>query len=273
MSLATPLTDRQRRILRLVVEQYVTSGQPVGSKGLVERGDLGVSPSTVRNEFAMLGSLGLLMHPHTSAGRVPTERGYRLYAGTVLDRLEARPGAFPLDLTTVRREVDSALEATTEMLSRVTRLLALVSAPPLETTTVRRVEVLLLQPDVVMIVVITSTGGVTKRVATFERQVDPGLATWAGEYLNDRVAGLTLGSSVLRQRLADPGLTAQEREFLSALSTAFSSAADDERRLYVGGAAGLLDDVREDEFASYRRPARDPGDPRAPPRAPAGAPP
>ena len=139
------------------------------------------------------------------------------------------------------------------MLSRVTRLLALVSAPPLETTTVRRVEVLLLQPDVVMIVVITSTGGVTKRVATFERPVDPGLATWAGEYLNDRVAGLTLGSSALRQRLADPGLTAQEREFLGALSTAFTSAADDERRLYVGGAAGLLDDVREDEFASYRR--------------------
>src|SRR3954451_23218604 len=207
MTLATPLTDRQRRILRLVVEQYVTSGQPVGSKGLVERGDLGVSPSTVRNEFAMLEWLGLLIHPHPSAGGVPTERGYRLYAGSVLDRLEARPGAFPLDLTTVRREVDSALEATTEMLSRVTRLLALVSAPPLESTTVRRVEVLLLQPDVVMIVVITSTGGVTKDVVAFDRAVDPGLATWAGEYLNDRVAGLTLGASLLRQLLPYPGQT------------------------------------------------------------------
>src|SRR6185295_18851873 len=85
MAISTPITDRQRRILRLVVEQYVTTGQPVGSKGLVERGELGVSPSTVRNEFATLESLGLLMHPHTSAGRVPTERGYRLYAGTVLD--------------------------------------------------------------------------------------------------------------------------------------------------------------------------------------------
>src|SRR5438477_3742603 len=188
------LTERQRQILRLVVEQYVTTGQPVGSKGLVERGDLDVSPSTVRNEFAALEGRGLLTHPHTSAGRVPTERGYRLYAGAVLDRVEARPGAFPLDLTTVRSEVDAALEATTEMLSRVTRLLALVSAPALETTTVRRVEVLLLQPDVVMVVVITSTGGVTKRVATFESPVDQGLATWAGEYLNDRVAGLTLGS-------------------------------------------------------------------------------
>src|SRR6266498_1131832 len=167
------LTERQRRILRLVVEEYVTTGQPVGSKGLVERGGMDVSPSTVRNEFAALEALGLLTHPHTSAGRVPTERGYRLYAGSVLDRMEARPGAFPLDLTTVRREVDSALQATTEMLSRVTRLLALVSAPPLESTTIRRIEVLLLQPDVVMIVVITSTGSVTKHVVTFDHVVDP----------------------------------------------------------------------------------------------------
>jgi heat-inducible transcriptional repressor len=128
-----------------------------------------VSPSTVRNEFAALEGLGLLTHPHTSAGRVPTERGYRLYAGSVLDRVEARPGAFPLDLTTVRREVDAALQATTEMLSRITRLLALVSAPPLETTTVRSVPA---QPDAVMILVITSTGGV-KRVK-YESPVDPG---------------------------------------------------------------------------------------------------
>ncbi len=247
------LTDRQRRILRHVVEEYVTTGQPVGSKGLVERGGMDVSPSTVRSEFAALEALGLLTHPHTSAGRVPTERGYRIYAGTVLERMEARPGAFPLDLTTVRREVDAALQATTEMLSRVTRLLALVSAPPLETTTIRRIEVLLLQPDVVMIVVITSTGSVTKHVVTFDHVVDPGLAAWAGEYLNDRVAGLTLGSGVVRKRLADPELATQERLFLETLRPAFSGAARDEQRLYVGGAAGLFDDVRDEEFESYRR--------------------
>ena len=254
MALTTPeLTERQRRILRLVVEEYVATGQPVGSKGLVERGGVDVSPSTVRNEFAALEALGLLTHPHTSAGRVPTERGYRLYAGSVLDRMEARPGAFPLDLKTVRREVDAALQATTEMLSSVTRLLALVSAPPLESTTVRRVEVLLLQPDVVMVVVITSTGGVTKHVVTYGAPVDPGLAMWAGEYLNDRLAGLTLGSLLVRQRLADPALSPQERQFLEALRPAFSGAADDERRLYVGGTAGLLDEVRDEEFESYRR--------------------
>src|SRR5437870_235699 len=236
----TEITSRQREILRNVVEEYVASGQPVGSKHLVERGSMSVSSSTVRYELAELETLGLLTHPHTSAGRVPTDRGYRFYVDTLLERLEPRPGPFELDLSEVRSEVETALQATTEMLSQVTRLLALVSAPPLETTTVRHVEVLTLQRDVVMVVVITSSGGVTKRVFAFDRAVDTGLAQWAGEYLNERVAGLTLGSGALRKRLDDEELAPQEREFLRALRTAFTDAADDERRLYVGGAAGLL---------------------------------
>src|ERR671936_1758404 len=138
---AIELTPRQREVLAQVVQEYVQTGQPVGSKHLVERAGLSISPSTVRNELAELEALGLLSHPHTSAGRVPTERGYRFYAEELLARQDARPGRFPLDLTALRREIDSALEATTEVLSQVTRLLALVSAPPVETSTVRHVEV------------------------------------------------------------------------------------------------------------------------------------
>src|SRR5689334_10813206 len=172
------LTARQRDILRCVVEEYIATGQPVGSKTLVERAQLGVSPSTVRAEFAELESLGLLTHPHTSAGRVPTEAGYRYYAEGILERLDPDPGPFPLDLSAAQAEVDAALQATTEMLSNVTRLLALVSAPPVESAAIRHVEVLLLQPQVVMVVVITSTGSVTKRLFTFREPVDPGLANW-----------------------------------------------------------------------------------------------
>src|ERR671935_1826366 len=194
----TGLTARQRDLLARVVEEYITTGQPVGSRHLVERAGLSISPSTVRNELAELEARGLLSHPHTSAGRVPTERGYRFYADELLARQDPRPGRFPLDLSALRREVDSALEATTEMLSSVTRLLALVSAPPLETTTVRHIEVLLLQTRTVMVVVITSTGGVSKRVFTFAANVDPGLANWAREYVNERLVGVRLGSAHLR---------------------------------------------------------------------------
>jgi heat-inducible transcriptional repressor len=248
------LTQRQRTILRRLVEEYVSTGQPVGSKNLVERGAMTVSASTVRAELSELESAGLLTHPHTSAGRVPTDSGYRLYVDSLLETLDPRPGAFPLNLTGVRSEVESALQATTEMLSQLTRLLALVSAPPLETTTVRHVEVLLLQPNVVMAVVITSTGGVSKGVFGFDEPVDPGLATWAAEYLNERLAGLTLGAHVLRQRFDDPGLSPRERAFLQRLRPAFTELLKEEQRLYVGGAAGLLDDVRaEEELDAYRR--------------------
>lgn len=247
------LTPRQREILVRVVQEYVASGQPIGSKHLVESGGLAVSPSTVRNDLAELEARGLLTHPHTSAGRVPTERGYRFYADETLARQDPRPGRFPLELSALRREVDAALEATTEMLSSVTRLLALVSAPPLETTTVRHVEVLLLQPTTVMVVVITSTGGVAKRLFGFDEPVDPGLAQWAREFLNERLGGVRLGTAQVRRQLDDPSLTASEREFLGIIRSAFTDAIEVEQRLFVGGAAGMLDELPDEELGLYRR--------------------
>jgi heat-inducible transcriptional repressor len=247
------LTERQREIIVRVVEEYVATGQPVGSKGLVERSGMHVSSSTVRSELAELEQVGLLTHPHTSAGRVPTDSGYRYYASTLLERLEPQPAAFDLDLSEARREVEAALQATTEMLAQATRLLALVSAPPLHTETVRHVEVLLLQPDVVMVVVISSAGAVTKRLASFDEPVDAGLANWARQYLNEQLVGIQLGTQLLRRRLDDPGLNPVERAFIERLRPVFTElVAHNEQRLYVGGAAGLLDDVRADEVVAYR---------------------
>jgi heat-inducible transcriptional repressor len=249
---ALGLTARQRDLLALVIEEYIATGQPVGSRYLVERAGLSVSPSTVRNELAELEARGLLSHPHTSAGRVPTERAYRLHADQLLARQEARPDSFPLDLSELRREIDSALEATSEVLSRATHMLALVSAPHLQTTTVKHVEVLLLNPRTVMAVVITSTGGVAKRVVAFEDQVDGGLAKWGGEYLNERLAGLRLGTNAVRRALEEPSLSTAERRFLAALAPVFTDVMQAEQRLYLGGTNELLEAAREDELELYR---------------------
>jgi heat-inducible transcriptional repressor len=248
------LTPRQEEILARVVEEYIATGSPVGSKALVQRSRLSVSSSTVRYELAVLEELGLLTHPHTSAGRVPTDQGYRFFVDRLLAHLEPRPADLELDLSQVQSQVDSALRATTEALAEVTHLLALVSAPPLETTTVRRVEVLVLQPHVVVIVVITSTGGVTKRLVTFAESVDAGLAEWASQYLNEQVAGLQLGARTLRNRFEDPALSRREREFLASLRPAFTDVLEaEEQTLYVGGTARLLDEFRADELQGYRR--------------------
>jgi heat-inducible transcriptional repressor len=247
------LTERQQEIVIRVVEEYVATGQPVGSRHLVERSGMHVSPSTVRNELAELEQIGLLTHPHTSAGRVPTDSGYRYYARSLLERLEPHPVAGAFDLSEARREVEEALQATTEVLAQTTRLLALVSAPALQAEAVRHVEVLLLQPEVVMVVVITSAGAVTKRLARLDEPVDPGLANWAHQYLNEQLVGVQLGTQLFRRRLDDPGLNQVEREFVERLRPAFTElVALDEQRLFVGGAAGLLDDVRADEVTAYR---------------------
>ncbi|MDQ6836368.1 MAG: heat-inducible transcriptional repressor HrcA [Actinomycetota bacterium] len=230
------LTDRQEQVLQRLVKDYLDEGAPVGSKALSGAFEWG--PSTIRHELANLEELGLLAHPHTSAGRVPTEAGYRYFVDRLLP---AEPAGPPLALSLVRRELDEAMRVTTETLSQVTNLLAIVTAPPLETSTIRHVEVLALQPQVLMVVVITSTGGVSKRLFTFSRPVDTGLADWAASYLNERMVGLGLGARMLHQRLSDPSLPATEREFLDAVAPVFTELEESaQATLYVDGTAKLL---------------------------------
>jgi heat-inducible transcriptional repressor len=145
----------------------------------------------------------------------------------------------------VRREVDEAMRMTTETLSQITNLMAIVSAPPINTTTIRHIEVLALQPQVLMVVIITSTGGVSKRVFTFDRPVDPGLADWAAAYLNEQLVGLGLGARTLRSRLADPALGTTERLFVETLTPAFTELAETaDDTLYVDGTARLVSEMR-----------------------------
>ncbi len=233
------LTPRQEQLLRKVVDAYSTTGLPVGSKALAAEADVAYGPSTVRNELAVLEELGLLAHPHTSAGRVPTDAGHRYFVDKLLPADPAQRRTVELDL--VRREVDDAMRTTTETLSQLTDLMAIVSAPPIQTATVRHVEVLLLQPQVLMVVVITSTGGVSKRVFTFDRPVDGGLAGWAASYLNEQLAGRPLGARTLRARLADPALDTTECAFVESLMPAFTDLETAvETTLYVDGAHRLF---------------------------------
>src|SRR5215216_7045080 len=241
------LTPRQALLLGKVVDGFASTGQPVGSKTLATDPDVTAGPSTIRNELAVLEEQGLLAHPHTSAGRVPTDAGYRYY----VDHLLSAPRGAELEpaggmaLTLARREVDEAMRLTSETLSQVTDLLAIVSAPPIQTTTIRHIEVLLLQPQVLMVVIITSTGGVSKRVFTYEQPIDTGLADWAASYLNEALVGKGLGARMLRSRLTDPTLPPTERRFLEGLAPAFTELAETaEDSLYVEGTARLLSEHR-----------------------------
>jgi heat-inducible transcriptional repressor len=244
------ISPRQSIILRKVVEGHVQLDQPVGSKWIAELDEVPWGPSTVRAELARLEEAGLLEHPHTSAGRVPTDRGYRMYVDAILAEGRLPVPRKRLELSTMRREVDEAMRATSEQLSQVTNLLALVTAPPIETATIRRVEVLLLQPQVAMVVVISSTGGVTKRVISYDRPVDPGLVDWAVSYLNEVLGGLEVGSRALHARLADPQLDGREGTFLATLAPAFTELEETAAStLFMEGAGRLLSEHRFEELS------------------------
>jgi heat-inducible transcriptional repressor len=244
------LTPRQELILCKVVEGYLQSGQPVASRTIAADPALDCGPSTVRNELALLEEHDLLAHPHTSAGRVPTEAGQRYVVDRMLCTGQGLQAGPPLALSLMRSELEQAMRTTSAALSQVTSLLAVVSAPSLNTATIRHVEVLALQPQVVMVVVITSSGGVSKLLATFDCPVDQGLVNWAGEYLNERLVGFGLGARMLSKRLEDPSLGAGERTFIDRLTPAFGSlACETEDTLYVDGAAHLLSDRRLRDIA------------------------
>lgn len=244
------LSERQDLILSAVVRSYLDTGRPVGSKAIVQETSMDWGPSTVRSELAALEASGYLTHPHTSAGRVPTDLAYRHYVSTLPVRPPSRTSAdSEFEITRVRREVDEAMREATMALSAMTDLLAVVVAPPIGTATIHRVEALLLQPNVVMVVVITSTGDVTKRAFTFAHPVDSGLVEWASSYLNESLAGINIGARRIASRLADPTLSPLEAEFIERLSPAVVDLEQSpEETLYVEGTGRLLDERRANDL-------------------------
>lgn len=240
------LSERQELILRLVVDAYLTSGKPVASKPIAERREVEWGPSTVRSELAALEAAGYLTHPHTSAGRVPTERGYRYYVDRLMESgaPAPRPGG-ELGLSRLRREIDEAMRETTAALAHATDLMALATAPPLASATIHRVEVLRLRPTRVVVIAIASTGAVAKRVFDFGQPVDPGLVEWASSYLNESLAGMGVGARMIADRLADPALGPAESSFVGTLAAAFTELEQEAgEALYMDGAARLLSEQR-----------------------------
>jgi heat-inducible transcriptional repressor len=247
------LSPRQELILQMVVDDYLASAKPVGSKAIAARSEIEWGSSTVRAELAALEAAGLLTHPHTSAGRVPTDSGYRCYVDLLLasGRTPAATGV-ELELSRLRREVDEAMRETTAALVQVTDLMALATAPPdTVAATIHRVEVLRLQPRLVMVIAIASSGAVAKRVFDFESPVDPGLVEWASSYLNESLAGMDVGSRMVAGRLAAAELGPVEAEFIATLGTVFTeleAEAEAGGTLYMDGAARLLSDTHLDDL-------------------------
>ena len=160
------LDDRKLDVLRAIVEDYVQTQEPVGSKALVERHGLGVSPATVRNDMAVLEEEGFITQPHTSAGRIPTDKGYRLFVDK-LTSIKPLTGAEKRAIATFLQgavDLDDVVHRSVRLLAQLTQQVAIVQYPTLARSTVRHVEVVTLTPARLLLVLITSTGRVEQRV-------------------------------------------------------------------------------------------------------------
>ena len=157
---------RKLEVLRAIVEDYVHSREPVGSKALVERHHLGVSSATIRNDMAALEDEGLITAPHTSAGRIPTDKGYRLF----VDQISAVKPLSPAERRAIQAllegsdDLDDVLDRTVRLLSQLTNQVAVVQYPHLSRAKVRHIEFVLLAPRKVLVVLIADTGKVEQRV-------------------------------------------------------------------------------------------------------------
>jgi heat-inducible transcriptional repressor len=249
--------DRKLAVLRAIVEDYVATEEPVGSKALVERHGLGVSPATVRNDMAALEDEGFIHQPHTSAGRVPTDKGYRLFVDKLstvkpMSAAERRAIATLLDGAV---DLDDVVGRSVRLLSQLTRQVAIVQYPTLSRSTVRHIELVAVTPSRVLLVLILSTGRVEQRLVDLGEEVtDPQLGDLrtrvnqaaAGERIADAGAALTALADTVPP--ADQTVT---RAVVGAATEAMSDHRSDER-VAVGGAANLA--RYGDHFDSAVRP-------------------
>ena len=234
--------ERRLAVLRAIVEDYVATEEPVGSKALVERHSLNVSPATIRNDMAALEDEGYLAQPHTSAGRVPTDKGSRLFAdrpATVTPPPSAaRPAiaSFPDGAV----DLDDVVHRSVRLLAQLTRQVAVVQYPTLSRSTVRHVEVVALTPTRLLLVLILSTGRVEQRHVELEAELGDDELAALRSRVNLAATGEVIGdaAAALGALVQAPEADAATRAVVEALVEAMSDHRSDER-IVVGGTANL----------------------------------
>ena len=239
--------DRRLRVLRAIVQDYVQTSEPVGSKALLERHHLGVSAATVRNDMAALEEEGLIAAPHTSAGRVPTDAGYRLF----VDRLSAVKPMSAAEQRAIAQflegavDLDDVVDRTVRLLASLTRQVAVVQYPSLARSSVRHVELVPIGGERLLVVLITTTGRVEQRVIEVGTDLlgddaEGTLSTLRTE-LNRATSGRTLTEAASELAAVPERLDPALRDLVRRISTALEDSLVEEReeRVVLAGTANL----------------------------------
>ena len=243
-------TDERRfEVLRAIVADYVSNQEPVGSKTIVERHNLGVSSATVRNDMAALEEEGYIAQPHTSAGRIPTDKGYRLF----VDRLSEIKPLSPAERRAIisfldsGTDLDDVLRRSVRLLAQLTRQVAVVQYPMLTNAAVRHLEVVPLTPARLMLVLITDSGRVDQRTVDLGDVVTEEGVLRLRTVLNGALAGRRLAEAAARVAELPEAAPADLRDSLTRICTVLveSLVEHPEERLVLGGTANLTRNVAD----------------------------
>jgi heat-inducible transcriptional repressor len=237
------MQHRQLAILRAIVEDYVATEEPVGSKNLAARHGLGVSPATIRNEMAVLEEAGLITQPHTSAGRIPTNKGYRVFVDKLasvkpLSGAERKAIETFLDGAT---DLDDVISRTVRLLAQVTKQVAVVQYPSLTRAKVRHIELVLLAPTRVMMVLITDAGRVEQRMIELPFDISDNALSDLHKKLNNLVANQALANVASKIEGLSAGVRGNERANVVTIMTTLIEMAVEhpEEKVVLAGTSNL----------------------------------
>ncbi len=251
------LNDRQRAILRCIVDHFIDTAVPIASQYIATHNDLGLSSATIRNTMADLEELGYVTHPHTSAGRMPTDKGYRFFVDslmTVEPISEDEQGTIKIQLDTIT-EIDDLLHQTAKLLGTISHQLSIVSAPHLKSGKLERMEFLPVTSNK-MFIVLTVKSGIIK---TITMEIDTTIPREKLEHitrlLNERLSGLTL--ETIRETIADrvKDFMSEETGIINLVVRSADKIFDDSKereRLHIGGTESLIEQPEYDDPNNVR---------------------
>jgi heat-inducible transcriptional repressor len=237
------LDDRKLDVLRAIVEDYVSTNEPVGSKMLVERHHLGVSPATIRNDMGTLEDEGYITQPHTSAGRVPTDKGYRLF----VDKLSTVKPLSPAERRAIEEflrgavDLEDVVNRSVRLLAQLTRQVAVVQYPSLSRSSVRHLEIVRLSDTRLMVVLITDTGRVEQRVVELPGSLTEDEVAELRTAFNARIAGRPLADApLLMSDLPETVPVSARPNLVAVLTTVLETLVERvDERVVLAGTANL----------------------------------
>ncbi|MFQ5847083.1 MAG: heat-inducible transcriptional repressor HrcA [Candidatus Methylomirabilales bacterium] len=249
------LTERQREVLRAIIQDYISSAEPVGSRSVARKYGFRLSAATIRNVMADLAELGYLSQPHPSAGRVPTDLGYRCYVDSLMDRrplTRAEATMIERQFRPVRGEMEDLMREATRLLSALSRAVGVVLAPRVDQLAVKRIEFVHLSAERVLVILITTSGQVQHRVVILDEVILQEDLNKIARLLNSLVEGMSLSQvrQLLVKKMAEEKARYDELLHRALKLGRESFAGDMEGEVYIGGTANIM---HQPEFADVEK--------------------